>query len=129
MDKDYPSLMRRYLSTIIDGLLVIAIFFASTIFFSFENTISKYIGVSVVIFSILIYEPFSTTFFCTIGQKITGIRVRDYPSMRRINLFQAYVRIISKIFLGVISFITILFSKEQRAIHDFVVGSIVIYEK
>jgi uncharacterized RDD family membrane protein YckC len=76
-----------------------------------------------------VYEPFCTSFSCTLGQKLTGIRVRMLSSYERISLPRAYLRIVVKLFLGLISFFSLPFSKNRRAIHDFAVGSIVIYER
>ena len=77
----------------------------------------------------IVYEPIFTAYFCTLGQKATGIRIRKLSSGKRISIFQAHLRIIVKILLGILSFFTIPFTKNKRAIHDFAVGSLVIYEK
>jgi uncharacterized RDD family membrane protein YckC len=55
-----------------------------------------------------------------------GIRVRTVSKLERIFLLQAYLRIVVKIFLGFISFFSIIFSKRKRAIHDFASGTIVV---
>ena len=129
MEIEYPSLLRRYFSTVIDGLLVIIMIILSGYIFQSENPALVYIRVGLILFMFLVYEPLFTSFFCTLGQKLTGIRVRRVVLREKINLFQAYIRVVTKLVLGVISFFTIPFSKNKRAIHDMVVGSIVIYKK
>ena len=127
MEIEYPSLLRRYLSTAIDGLLIVFMIIMSGYLFQSENLV--YIRVGLILFMFLVYEPLFTSVFCTLGQKITGIRVRKAALKEKINIFQAYIRIFVKLILGIISFFTIPFSKNKRAIHDMVVGSIVIYNK
>lgn len=129
MEFEYPTLLRRYFSTIIDGLLVILIIILSSYLLDNGNDISTTIRVSLIIFMFFVYEPVFTSFFCTLRQKITGIRVRKSNHIEHINIFQAYVRILLKIILGIISFFTIPFSKNKRAIHDMAVRSLVIYHK
>ena len=75
---------------------------------------------------LFLYEPIFTSRFCTLGQKIMGIRVREIFSLQKISIPKAYLRIVIKIFLGFISFFSIPFSSERRAIHDFVAGTIVV---
>ncbi len=72
------------------------------------------------------YEPICVSFFCTLGQKITGIRVRRLGTLKKIPFPFAFVRYFLKILLGLISLFAIIFSKERRAIHDFASGSIVV---
>ncbi len=56
-----------------------------------------------------------------------GVRVRRFPSLERISLLMAYGRIIVKALLGILSFFTLPFSKNRRAIHDMAARSIVIF--
>ena len=129
MEFEYPTLLRRYFSTVIDGLLVLFIIILSSYLLDNGNDISTSIRVGLILFMFFVYEPVFTSFFCTLGQKITKIRVRKTNHLEHINLFQAYVRIIVKIILGIISFFTIPYSKNKRAIHDMAVGSLVIRHK
>lgn len=55
-----------------------------------------------------------------------GVRVRKHVTYARISLPAAYARIVVKIVLGIISFLTIPFTKDRRGIHDFAVDSVVI---
>jgi len=125
----YPTILRRYLSTFIDGLLIIIVLLAVSYVFANNTGASGQIRVGILIFMFFIYEPLCTSLGCTVGQKITGVRVRKRFLHKRISIPAAYLRIILKILLGFISFITILFTKDKRAIHDFAAGSVVIYNK
>ncbi len=125
---EYPSILRRYFSTFIDGLFIFGMLFITSYVFDSENSAAINIRIGIILFIFFVYEPIFTAFFCTLGQKITGIRIRKLASGDKISLIQAYLRIVVKIILGVISFFTIPFTKDKRAIHDFAIGSIVIYD-
>jgi uncharacterized RDD family membrane protein YckC len=129
MEYQYPTILRRYLSTFIDGLLIIIVLLVVSYVFGNNTGASAHIRVGILIFMIFIYEPLCTSLVCTVGQKITGVRVRKRFLHENISIPAAYLRIILKILLGFISFITILFTKDKRAIHDFAVGSVVIFNK
>ncbi len=128
MEMEYPSLMRRYFSTLIDGLFIIGMIILWPYILDSDNTSATNIRITIIVFMFFVYEPFFTAFFCTLGQKITGIRIRKLSTGNKISIIHAYLRIIVKIFLGIISFFTIPFTKHKRAIHDFAVGPLVIYE-
>ena len=127
MEIEYPSILRRYLSTFIDGLFVIGMIVLFSYALEIENTTAIKIRIGIILFMFFVYEPTFTAYFCTLGQKITGIRIRRLPTGKRISLFNAYLRIIIKIFLGAISFFIIPYTKNKRAIHDFAIGSVVIF--
>ncbi len=122
----YPTIIRRYLSTFIDGMLILGVFILSSYLFSEDTNLDKILRLWTILVMIFIYEPFCTSKLCTLGQKLIGIRVRTVSKLERISLGQAYMRIVVKVFLGFISFFSIIFSKRRRAIHDFVSGTIVV---
>jgi uncharacterized RDD family membrane protein YckC len=122
----YPSIVRRYFATFIDGMLIIGVMILSSYIFSQDTDYIKILRIGIIISMFLIYEPLCTSKFCTLGQKLVGIRVRRNSSLEKISLLQAYVRIVAKILLGFISFFSIIFSDRRRAIHDFAARSIVL---
>ena len=122
----YPSILRRYMATFIDGCFIIAVFFAASYAIDQKSEIADYIRVTVICFMFFAYEPICTSQFCTVGQKLTGIRIRKASNLKKISIPAAYVRIIVKIALGFISLLTIATTKDRKAIHDFAAGSIVI---
>jgi uncharacterized RDD family membrane protein YckC len=122
----YPTILRRYLSTLIDGMLILGIFILSSYVFSENTDFVRTLRFGIVLIMVFVYEPLCTSKFCTLGQKLMGIRVRTVSKIERISLVQAYLRIVVKIFLGFISLFSIIFSEKKRAIHDFASGSIVV---
>jgi uncharacterized RDD family membrane protein YckC len=129
MEIAYPNILRRYFSTFIDGLFILGMLVLWSYILDSENSTATNIRIGIILFMFFVYEPIFTSYFCTLGQKITGIRIRKMSTGNRISLIQAYLRAIVKIFLGIISFFTIPFTKNKRAIHDFAAGSLVVYEK
>src|SRR4051794_32397395 len=74
---NYPPLLTRLKSAIIDLLLVLIIFLiASNVFEAFPNAPAWIKGV-VFIGMVFIYEPLLTSIGCTLGQLIMGIRIRN----------------------------------------------------
>ncbi len=124
---EYPVIARRYLSTLIDGLLVLSAFMFAAYLIPEQNESSRMLRILLAGTMLFIYEPLLTSRFCTAGQLLTGVRIRRAGSLERISILSAYIRLLIKIPLGLISFFTIPFTKGKRAIHDFAAGSIVIY--
>ncbi len=123
----YPNIARRYLATFIDGLFIITIFVLIAYLFQGTDKLSVTIRLLTAFFMFFVYEPICTSKLCTIGQKILGVRIRSLQANQNISIVSAYIRIVVKIMLGIISFFTIPYSKNKRAIHDFAAGSVVIY--
>lgn len=128
MIPEYPTIVRRYLSTAIDYIFVITLLISISYALQSTGEITRKIRVALILFMFFSYEPLFTSLFCTVGQLITGIRVRRRASLRHISIPAAYLRTFIKILLGLISFLTIPFVKERRGIHDFAVNSVVIYK-
>jgi len=120
----YPSVFRRYLSTLLD-LLVIWVGVFIVIRIPIISGLDWGIA-TVVIMLILLYEPILTTYFCTVGQWLFRFRVRAFEGRGRISLSQAYGRLFIKWFLGFISILTIPSHSDRRAIHDFASETIVV---
>ncbi len=125
--ENYPPLTRRYLSSLIDVGVLLVLMLLSALAFRSDTDTAVRLRAFVVIFLYFNYEPLLESRNCTLGQRLTGIRVRDYKDRTKaIGLGRAYIRIIMKMLLGSISFLALAFSKERRAIHDYAAGSIVI---
>jgi uncharacterized RDD family membrane protein YckC len=132
MEIRYPELKTRIQSTFIDMVLMIGLMFlASTILEkinpSQEEDEDGWIRAAIFISIWCIYEPVSMVIGSTLGNYLMKIRVRKTGNTeKRINLLQAYIRFFLKVFLGWISFITIHFSEQRRAIHDLAAATVMI---
>jgi uncharacterized RDD family membrane protein YckC len=121
----YPAVLRRYLATSIDVILVLLVFsvFINVLQnYGIESITEFWIGIAVI----LSYEPVLTSTLCTLGQRVTGIRIRRLESGGRISILDAYLRTITKLLLGYISFFFIPVTRKRRALHDFIARSVVI---
>ena len=126
MTAEYPTILRRYFSSFIDWSFVLLTFIVSSYIFHQETKMASLIRIGIAVTMVLLYEPLCTSKFLTLGQWIMRIRVRRLSDFERISIPTAYIRTFVKIFLGLISLFTVPVTKGKRAIHDFVVGSIVI---
>jgi uncharacterized RDD family membrane protein YckC len=121
-----PTILRRYLSTFIDGILILSVFIFVSLAIDSDSALADYARIAVFLGMFFVYEPIFTSRFCTLGQKITGIRIRTIGSYEKISIPAAYLRIIVKLLLGIISLLSIPFTRNRRAVHDFASGSVVI---
>jgi hypothetical protein len=98
VEPTYPGLFRRYLSTLLDGLLLIAAMLVVPQFLQGTSRGLVATRVGLLVFLVLGYEPLLTTYAYTAGQYIMGIRVRRASDpTRRINLLAAYIRYLVKL--------------------------------
>jgi uncharacterized RDD family membrane protein YckC len=124
---EYPSLSDRVQSTFIDTILIIVLMFV------FSSILEKYDNapdwIRIVLFFGLwaIYEPLCTSFGFTLGNYAKGIRARNISNpQKKLNILQSFLRYVLKVGLGWLSFVTIHFNPEKRAIHDLAVGSVML---
>jgi len=116
----YPSLVRRVQPIFIDTMLIIIVMLsASVILNNIQNT-PDWIRIALFVFLFFIYEPVFMAFTAgTIGNRLMGIQVKQAASeAKRPTLLQAYIRFVFKLFLGWLSFVTMHFNVQRRAIHD-----------
>lgn len=124
----YPVLLKRVQSAFVDLLVIVAMMFLAALLLEKlgEETPDE---INIILFIVIwaLYEPVCTAFGCTAGNLLTGIRVRSHVDVhRRIPFWKAFVRYLLKINLGWLSFVTIHFNSQRRAIHDLGAGSVMI---
>ena len=120
----YPSLLRRYLSTVIDTFTILALLFGysrSPLYDSAANEPTIW-----PMWLFLVYEPILTAYACTLGQLVMHIRVRTFEGHRRPSLYATSARFIVKFVLGIISILFIPRQKHRRGLHDLASGTIVL---
>ena len=127
MNLQFPSLADRVQSTFIDAIFLLLLSFGITEILDKFAAVPDWIRIVLFFGLWALYEPICTTTGGTIGNRIKGIRVRQqsYPSLKP-NIFQSFIRYIFKVAFGWLSFGTMHFNKERRAIHDFASGSVMI---
>lgn len=121
----YPSLRKRYKAMAIDAMLLLTILVVTMVVMG-ENE-NRAIILLILTAALSLYEPLLTKYSATIGQRLMGIRVRDYDRPTKpAGFWQAYSRTWIKCLLGWLSFITIHYNHEHRAIHDVASSTVVI---
>jgi len=125
---EYPTILRRYFSSVIDGAILVVAYLMVAFALNSYGYVSA-ASASILLIVLFLYEPILVSRSCTLGQKITGIRVRSFVNRNdRIRFGIALVRSVVKFLLGIVSFFTISLSKNRRAIHDYLGNSIVVHE-
>ncbi|MBL0745469.1 RDD family protein [Chryseolinea lacunae] len=126
---EYPQLVRRYKALFIDFMLVFTTLIIIMLLVQ-DSELRTPIMVTSAAIICLTYEPVLTTYSRTLGQKLMRIRVgRNENPLEKISLLNAYARWGTKWLLGWISFVTIHFNPEKRAIHDLASDSVMTIEE
>jgi hypothetical protein len=122
----YPVLITRYKASLIDGFIFFFTMIEVMVIFD-ESTYRPPVMISLALAFVFLYQPLLTVYSATIGQRIMNIRVRSHHDpAQRIQLWQAYVRVVLKTLLGWVSVLSIHMNDEHRAIHDLAGMSVVV---
>lgn len=125
-----PSIKTRYSSTLVDLLVILLLSLAISALFEKIGEVPNYVRGILFLIVFILYEPILVSFGATVGQLIMNIRVRSFKSPENKLVFHlALLRTIIKVLLGWLSFLTVTFNINRRAIHDFVSNSIMIANK
>jgi len=126
----YPTLLRRYLSSLADGFLVFALLVVIGLLPLGEGDIQGRLRLSLFVFLLVWYEPVLTSHWCTFGQWLTGIRVRsDKDESAQVGVLRLLLRTVMKGLLGWISFFSMPFTDKRRALHDLAAGTVVVHKR
>ena len=124
---EFPSLSDRVQSTFIDMLFIVTMMFICSSVLERYDDVPDWVRLALFLGLWGIYEPMCTSLGATIGNSVKRIRVKRINNItKRINFVQAFLRYVLKVSLGWISFISIHFNPEKRAIHDLAAGSVMV---
>ena len=127
----YAELVDRIKAAFTDMIVVVIfMFIIANVFASMEDVPTNY-RIAAFTFIVLIYDPLFTSLFGgTVGHMVNGLRVRrDSDHDKNIIFPLSVIRYIIKVFLGIISLFTVSSHLQGKAIHDTIVGSVVIRKK
>ena len=127
--QNYPGVFDRVKAVMADSVVLIIFRVIITyVFASFDN-VPEVARIIAFVFIFVLYDPiFTSSFGGTIGHMTFGIRVKRENNQDRNILFPlALVRFIVKALLGWVSLLTISGNEKRKAIHDMLVGSVVVY--
>ena len=129
MVRSYPKLYLRIKAMLWDSVVLWLLFLLLAFLTSYIPIKDKTLQFIILIALIISFEPLLTYFTGqTIGHRVSGIRIIDKKTNRSLNVFQCYVRFISKSTLGTLSLIMFVFSRNYQAIHDYLSGSLVVFD-
>lgn len=129
MNQNYPGIFIRIKAAFVDAVFLIIVSLAASDIFSNLPDSSEYLRAFFYILIFFLYEPLMVSISgATIGHQIFKIKVRRVNTNKKINLFQAILRFVSKALLGWVSFFTMITSKKNQAIHDEIANSIVVFD-
>lgn len=125
-----PTIKTRYISMLIDILIIILISSAISSVFEIVGKVPGYVKGILFVIVVFFYEPILVASGTTIGQLIMHLRIRDFKDPdKKLTFLMAVLRTLVKILLGWLSFVTVTFNINRRAIHDFASGSIMISKR
>ena len=127
----YAGVFDRIKAITADGILIIVFMFVASYIFSLFKTVPDNARIIAFVFIFLLYDPLFTSIFGgTVGHMIIGLRVKRESDERKNILFPlAIVRYIVKVSLGWVSLLMVSANLKRKAIHDYLVGSVVVYVK
>ena len=128
-EDDYPGVALRVKAVVADSITILVLMILVTYIFSIFDNVPDNARIIAFVFIFFLYDPiFTSTFGGTIGHMMFGIRVKRENNIQKNILFPfAIIRYLVKALLGWISLLTVSTSKKRKAIHDSLVGSVVIY--
>lgn len=129
-DQNYPDLFKRVKAIISDFFILLVIMIVVVLVFATFENVPDYVRGIAFLFVFVFYDPiFVSAFGGTIGHKLNGLSVKEDKNRNLNILFHlALVRFIVKTFLGWLSLLTVTGNEKKKAIHDMMVGSIVLYK-
>jgi len=128
--ENYPGVANRVKAVVSDSIIMLIFVIIVTYAFSVFENVPDNARIIAFIFIFFLYDPiFTSVFGGTIGHMMFGLRVkREKDQMKNILFPLAIIRFLVKVSLGWISLLTVSGNKKRKAIHDYLVGSVVVYK-
>ena len=126
----YRRLGDRFRAAVTDGLVLLGLIIVAGIGFSFFDNAPDESRMVVFVIIFVLYDPLLVHFTGgTYGHHHWGLRVKRLNNEEKnVNLILAFIRFFTKAGLGWISFLSMISSKKKLALHDMLVGSVVVYK-
>lgn len=125
----YPGVFVRVKAMVMDAIIILLFMALTSSFFSLFASVPSIARGAAFVFIFLLYDPvFTYSFGGTIGHMMVGIRVRQASDdAKNIRIHKAFLRSLLKGMLGWISLLMIAFNEKNKAIHDYVAGTVVVF--
>jgi uncharacterized RDD family membrane protein YckC len=123
----HATIGRRLKASIIDGVVLLALIVVIPLV-GHALAGDSIAGLWLLMYApVFLLEPLLVSFWGqTIGQYLLGVKVVREHVFLRCPLPQSFLRFYTKALLGLWSMIYMVFSKNHKAIHDYLAGTIVI---
>ena len=123
----YATLPRRVKASIIDGVVLMALFILCPLAIGSLTGSESGLNAIAMFTPLFLLEPILITYLgFTLGQFIFGIQVVRVDTGGKCPLLASFARYYTKILLGSLSMVYMLFSKKHQAIHDHVAKTLVV---
>jgi uncharacterized RDD family membrane protein YckC len=123
----YARFSRRFRGIVLDWMILMAILFGALMLVSTvrNDSFSRVLG-TVVIATLLLYEPILVCFTgSTLGHYFTNLRVVDERTGGNVSFLKACARAAIKGVLGLYSFVILMATRRNQAVHDILTKSTV----
>ena len=126
---EFPGVLDRVKAIVTDSVVMLLFIIIFTNAFSLFDNVPDNAKIIAFVFVFILYDPIFTSIFGgTIGHMLLGIRVKRESDHTKNILFPlAILRFVVKASLGLISLLTVSGNGKGKAIHDYLVGSVVVY--
>jgi uncharacterized RDD family membrane protein YckC len=126
----YAGVSDRVKAVISDSIIVFLLLLITTYVFSIIEQVPDRARILAFTIIVVLYDPICTSVLGgTLGQLMQGIRVRRENKPDKNILFPlAVLRFFIKVSLGWISLFTVTGNAKGKALHDILLGTIVIYK-
>src|SRR6266545_5365440 len=123
----YATLPRRIKASIIDGVVLLALFILSPLIIGTLTGNDTGLSAIAMFTPPLLMEPILISFVgFTLGQYLFGIQVVRLDTGGKCPLAASFARYFTKTILGSLSIAYMLFSKKHQAIHDYLAKTLVV---
>lgn len=123
----YARFSRRFRGIVLDWMILMAILFGALMLASTvrNDNFARVLG-TMVIAALLLYEPVLVSFTgSTLGHYFTNLRVVDERTGGNVSFFKACARAAIKGVLGLYSFVILMATRRNQAVHDILTKSTV----
>lgn len=128
---NYADVSLRVKAIVVDTIVLVIFMVLTTFILSKFENVHDGIRIFAFIFIFLLYDPIFTSLFGgTIGHMMIGLKVKQEKNeTKNIKIHFAIVRYVVKTFLGIISLFTVSGNAKSKAIHDYIVGSVILIDE
>jgi uncharacterized RDD family membrane protein YckC len=123
----YPRLVRRVRAYLIDQMVLLAVFAAWLFVLPWIEGFTPAQKILALIAPMWLAEPCLVSLTgATIGHRLMRLRICDAHIDRNLGLVRATLRAVLRLLLGWLSVLFILVTRRRQALHDVLLGSVVV---